>query len=541
MTLDIKDQNNSIWEWSNTSWDTISQEVKEQIHIITQNIPAFCKNIEPAKNYWDFERIRKEIDTFLVASFKHVLKDKTPDFVLGFQQSNISKYKTTHDLEKVDLMELLILKNKFYIEILKDIVLLWKLDVILTDEQQLDLINMIESWIFGFLDELYLEWYKQLYDEKNAGIISEKLAYGWVKDGKIVPLKDLLHRKIEIDDSKLYQIQDEHIRAYLFYFSRFLKSWVTDYNAWVNAEIHEVKSWQDRTKIFWIVAPMEDYMYPWVLVEPELMIFLRNLEKKVHFEDFYWLSEQFFNERFWMDHMTLDFVENLLQTWDSAFSGFIWKAFPNDIELSHKEWNCIILKDTNMKNVVTNAQKWMKALLWEDFEINFDVIYNELIKEVTYHEFGHSLFVKWHGTSLLEEAKATLFYYLQLYKENKEKWYTPDEIKKVVEFTLMDSIRNLERMNESSAKKYVILTKMNLMYLFESGLVSWENEVLKIDATDKAKFDMFLSALKDMLFTIQELYKLDDNSLKQAETKILEKIERHVGENIKKMVEKLEK
>lgn len=541
MTLDIKDQNNSIWEWSNTSWDTISQEVKEQIYIITQNIPAFCKNIEPAKNYWDFERIRKEIDTFLVASFKHVLKDKTPDFVLGFQQSNISKYKTTHDLEKVDLMELLILKNKFYIEILKDIVLLWKLDVILTDEQQLDLINIIESWIFGFLDELYLEWYKQLYDEKNAGIISEKLAYGWVKDGKIVPLKDLLHRKIEIDDSKLYQIQDEHIRAYLFYFSRFIKSWVTDYNAWVNAEIHEVKSWQDRTKIFWIVAPMEDYMYPWVLVEPELMIFLRNLEKKVHFEDFYWLSEQFFNERFWMDHMTLDFVENLLQTWDSAFSGFIWKAFPNDIELSRKEWNCIILKDTNMKNVVTNAQKWMKALLWEDFEINFDVIYNELIKEVTYHEFGHSLFVKWHGTSLLEEAKATLFYYLQLYKENQEKAYTPDEIKKVVEFTLMDSIRNLERINESSAKKYVILTKMNLMYLFESGLVSWENEVLKIDATDKAKFDMFLSALKDMLFTIQELYKLDDDSLKQAETKILEKIERHVGENIKKMIEKLEK
>ncbi len=44
-----------------------------------------------------------------------------------------------------------------------------------------------------------------------------------------------------------------------------------------------------------------------------------------------------------------------------------------------------------------------------------------------------------------------------------------------------------------------------------------------------------------MLFLIQELYTLDDISLQQEEIKILEKIERYVGENIQKMQEVLSK
>ena len=102
---------------------------------------------------------------------------------------------------------------------------------------------------------------------------------------------------------------------------------------------------------------MEDYIYPGLLIEPELIIFLRDLNKKVNFEDFYGLSEQYFGERYGMDHMTLDFVEALLQTGDATFCGFIGKAFPNDTELSKREGNCIILKDNTMKNVVKNARK----------------------------------------------------------------------------------------------------------------------------------------------------------------------------------------
>lgn len=513
----------------------ISETVKDQTQIITQNISTFSNSLTEAKNYWDFERIKKEINDFLMATFENILRDKTPDFVLWFEQWNISKYQTKHDLDKVDLIKLLILKNKFYTETLRNIVSLGKLDLILSLNEKEDLLNMIDSWVFSFLDEIYLEWYIQIYNSKNEWLKSDKLVYWWVKDWKIVALRDLSKEEIKIDDEKLAKIHDFHIREYLLLFSKFIKDWVTDYDTWIDAEIHEVRSWQNRNNIFWLVAPMEEYMYPELLVEPELMIFLRNLEKKVNFEDFYWLSEEFFGDKYWMDNMTLDFVETLIQTWDSAFWWFIWKAFPNDIELSRKEWNCIILKDTNMKNVVNNARKWLKALLWEDFVINFDRLYNELIKEVTYHEFWHNLFVKWHWFSQLEEAKATLFYYLQVYKENLLNEYSQDDITRVIEFTIMDSIRNLERMNESSAKKYVILTKVNLAHLFASELVYWEDGKMVINP-DKDKFYTFINWLKDMLYFIQNLYNLDDEKLKEEEVKVLEKIESHVWEHIEKMV-----
>lgn len=518
--------------------NNILEMTKEQTQIIIQNISAFAKNIEAIEKYGDLEKIKKEINTFLMQIFQNALKDKTPDFILWFEQSNISKYQTQKEIDKVDLIQLLILKNKFYTEIIRNIVSLWKLDAILKLEEKQDILCMIDSGIFSFLDDIYLEWYKEVYNQENQWITTQKLNYGWVKNGKIVALKDFIQTKIHIDDQKLAQIENPHLREYFLLFSKFIKEWITDYDTWIDAETHEVRSWQDRKTIFWFVAPMEDYMYPGVLVEPELLLFLRNLEKKVNFWDFYGLSEEFFQERFWMDHMTLDFVETLLQTGDSAFWWFIWKAFPNDMELSQREWNCIILKDTTMKDVIHNSQKGLKILLWDDFEMDFDSLYNELIKEVTYHEFWHSLFVKWHSTSLLEEAKATLFYYLRVYKENKETPYSQDNIKKVVEFTLMDSIRNIERMRDSSVKKYVILTKINVWYLFSSGLISWKNGVLEIDV-DNEKFDIFLSGLKDMLYMIQELYQMDEVSWKQVEIKILEKIERHIWEDIQKISEKL--
>jgi hypothetical protein len=45
----------------------------------------------------------------------------------------------------------------------------------------------------------------------------------------------------------------------------------------------------------------------------------------------------------------------------------------------------------------------------------------------------------------LEELKATLFYYLQVCLENKEKAYLQEDIEKIIKFSIMDSIRNLER------------------------------------------------------------------------------------------------
>ena len=55
---------------------------KEQTQIIIQNISAFAKNIEAIEKYGDLEKIKKEINTFLMQIFQNALKDKTPDFIL---------------------------------------------------------------------------------------------------------------------------------------------------------------------------------------------------------------------------------------------------------------------------------------------------------------------------------------------------------------------------------------------------------------------------------------------------------------------------
>lgn len=514
----------------------ISNITKDQTRTIIQNIAAFSLQIEAAKDYADFERVKKEINDFLMSIFKDSLDGKSDDFILWFDQSNISKYQTKHELEKVELIKLLVLKNRFYTETIRNIVSLWKLDTILKSEEREDLPNMIESWVFSFLDDIYVEWYTNVYNGENEWIKNDTLVYGWVKDGEIVALKSLIKKEIVIDDEKLSKIHNDNLRTYLLAFSSFIKEGISDYDSWVDAEISEVKSWQDRKSIFGLVAPMEDYIYPELLIEPELTIFLRNLDKKVDFEDFYGLSEEYFGERYGMDRMTLDFVETLLQTGDSSFSWFIGKAFPNDNELSKREGNCILLKDTKMKDTVKNARKWMKALLWDDFQMDEEKLYNELIKEVTYHEFGHSLFVKWHGSSLLEEAKATLFYYLRIFQEHKTNPYTESDIARVVEFTVMDSIRNLERINELSSKKYVILTKLNLSFLSSSGLIYWEGDKLRMD-TNREKFETFLSAMKDMLDYIRNLYTLDKETISDEESGFLASLETQVQENISKMIE----
>lgn len=519
----------------------ITDRVKEQALIVSQNLSTIAQNIDAAKNYADFARIKNDINNFLIDMFGNFLEGKDSTFKLGFEQGNISKFVTQTDMEKFPLMELLYLKNKFYNEILRQIVALGKLDVIITPEEKEDILNMIDSWVFSFLDAIYLERYKQIYNGENDGITSEKLAYGGVKWGKVVSLKELSKNEIVIDDEKLSKIHNDNIRNYLLKFSEFIKNGITDYQTWVDAEIYEVKSWQDRENLFGLVAPMEDYMYPGVLVEPELLIFFRNIEKKVLLEDYYGLSDKYFWDKYGMNHMTLDFVETLIQTGDAAYSSFIGKAFPNDNELSLKEGNCIILRDTRMRMTVTNAKAAMIWLLGSDFAFDEEKLYNEIIKEVTYHEFGHSLFVKWHGGSLLEEAKATLFYYLQVFDENQNKAYTSEDITKVIEFAVMDSIRNLERINETSSKKYVILTKIILSALFDLDILTWnENGLLVID-NDAGKFNLFLENMKDDLLWIQRIYTHTDEQREKEELFYLDTLDAMVEKDVEKMIEVIKK
>ncbi len=106
----------------------------------------------------------------------------------------------------------------------------------------------------------------------------------------------------------------------------------------------------------------------------------------------------------------------------------------------------------------------------------------------------------------------------------------------MVEFTVMDSIRNIERINDSSSKKYVILTKLNLSFMFSSGLLFWEGEELVINA-GKENFERFITSMKDILLYIKILYEMDETTRVTEETSFLERLELQTKKDISKMVE----
>jgi len=363
---------------------------------------------------------------------------------------------------------------------------------------------------------------------ENSLSPSEFPVYGGMKLWKRVGYNEF--SSITIDVSQFQYIHNSDLREYLQRISGFIADGNYAYADWVGAEFYESKIWQNQSSEIGFVAPMEDYVFPWVFIEPEIILFLKDTRNPVRYSDFYNLSEKFFNERYGMDYMTCTHVETVLEGWDASYSGFIGKAFPNDENLSKKEGNNIILRTSPMRKVVLNSHETMHRL-FPGKAIDFDVLFLELLREVTYHEFGHSLFVKWHPTSQLEEAKATLFYYLWVYDSHKQSPYSPKDKEKVVLFTIMDSIRNIERMTQPEFKKYLILTRSILMPLFESWLVKIGDWWLELDMRDEF-FDAFLSSLRTLLVDIQKLYTLDNKEIEERERVLLENIDKNSEEYI---------
>jgi hypothetical protein len=104
----------------------------------------------------------------------------------------------------------------------------------------------------------------------------------------------------------------------------------------------------------------------------------------------------------------------------------------------------------------------------------------------------------------------------------------------------MDSIRNLERISQEKSYKYLVLTKLNLFYLFESKLVYFNDDKLIID-TDSEKFDYFLNQMKKNLIDIKTLYKLDTKELLEREKDILGELDKQIMPTINKMIEIIKK
>ncbi len=62
--------------------DNITSTIKDQTNLLMQSIAAFSEKMEVARSYSDFERIKREINEFLMHMFADVLKGKSADFIL---------------------------------------------------------------------------------------------------------------------------------------------------------------------------------------------------------------------------------------------------------------------------------------------------------------------------------------------------------------------------------------------------------------------------------------------------------------------------
>ena len=213
------------------------------------------------------------------------------------------------------------------------------------------------------------------------------------------------------------------------------------------------------------------------------------------------------------------------------------KNFPNDKPLKNKYGTHVLYKKSRFDFTYENAIPHLKKLLWNINDFEKEDIRLSTNDMVEYHEYGHNLFIPNHST-LLEETKPSLFYNLKLFDENEEDPLTPEKIKSELHFILVDTIRYIERREETQCYKYLVYTKLVLSHLFSSGLIFWDGGVLSISPTQKT-YQKYLISMKNELYRIEEIYQNDidgDNSLtKNQVDEYIQKLDKKIDGNFRKM------
>lgn len=520
----------------------------------------FVWNTEILEEYDDFLDLKKEINNFILGLFKEKIEWKSDDFSRAFSFWNISLYSLDKEWntkeEYNELFRLLIEKNKFYLDIFSKLLNWWKLNNILEKDEINDSYHVIESGILQYFDEMYYNWYQNAIDEvnqeKDDNNELELKTNDWnpiywgLKNQKFVPYNKFVNKtELEVKSHLFDYIKNSELKQYFSSVNSFIESWVINYQSWVWIDDLAISTWQNKEGNLWLITPIENYIHKG-LVEPELILFLKNSLQNNKFDpkNVISLAEEFYGKNYWMDKVTLDIVETFLEWWQSTVSGFIWKNSPNDPEQSKKLWSFILLKDSDVLDSIGHALPLFEKLLENEWLLNSNDTYNEIMKHLVYHEFGHNLFIKWFKDSLREEAKASLYYYLQLFKENNNEEYSEEKIQIVVESALIMWLRDLTRLSNPSAQKHVLRGKLILNNLFFSELIEFNWDKLEINPT-KENFKCFLENNKQKLEIIKNNYYLtfDKNTQDNKECFIfdldedfIKKLEKSVWLNIDKML-----
>ena len=543
------------WYWEdfnnpvNVESFALSKDISMNIHNIS-NFDNFVNNINTLEKYNDFIKLKDKINNFILKIFDSKLEWKNSDFKKAFKFWNISLYSLDNERnsknEYNELFKLLIEKNKFYLDIFSKILNSWKLNNILTEEEISDSNNIIKSWVLQEFDKIYFNWYQssieeqhQQKDEKWKQLIKTKdwnPIYWWLKNWSFVWYKEFnWENSLKINTDFLKNIKNPNLKWYLNSITTFIENWIKEYYAWVWIDELSLNTWHNRKSNLWLVTPIENYIQS-ALVEPELILFIKNLEQNNRFnlKEISDLSEKYFGKTYWMENVTLDVVDTFLEWGQSIVSGFIWKQFPNDEEQSKRLWNSILLKASDVTNSINHASEWFEKLLWYKMP-DKNKIYDEVMKHLVYHEFWHVLYIKWNKKSLREEAKASLYYYLKLYDENNINWYDSEKIKLIIESALTMWLRDITRLSNPSAQKHVLRWKMILRNLLKSWLIKFNWDILEI-IPDENNFKNFLDFNKADLENIKSNYLDNKKNKENSDEVVIKNVEDETSKTIEKML-----
>ena len=483
--------------------------------------------------------LNNEINTVITKIMidKYSLSDKPEKFIDAFRTSSVSKF-TWEETEKDQIMNLIEEKKSIYHKLLIETIKRGNFNFPKKDLE--DLVNLINSGIFEWKDKLYRD-YRKAIKEDNSLDFWEELYY-WVPENK----KPWSYQKSILNSSinwiSLSKLNDIFLRKYLINMISLWLDWNNNYKDWIEAEKWEVSSWLwDDNLVF--IAPMENYVHK-NFVDPEFIVLLREKTntKPTAFGD---LSKKYFKDDFTMWKVNVFFAEPILKWWNASFWKFLWKSFPNDMELRENFGNFIIIVKWQFYNTFDDYYKMVAKV----FNIDVNLLLsekNEIVEwateETTYHEYGHSLF--WVKNTNLEEMKASLFYWLSLY----EKYITLNqeidikEIKRIMHTFTLDFTRYISRLEEPKSRKYVYTSQALLHHMLQNNLIILDNENnclnLNIDNPWETviNFKNLLKELSDLLDNINKIYQSND---KEEEKRIADFYDKRTFSLIEKLYENI--
>lgn len=466
---------------------------------------------EDFSEYVDFS---KKINEIIVDFFeaKWTFKDKHTSFKRAFSQGNQNIFMGTKD-EKQELLEWMFEKNILYRLTLFICTLRGKLDMLLTVQDKNTLLRVLESEICTVFDSIYLGFKKSIPSEAILETFPKPDALNkpcWVfdADGKIVPYNTVVNiGEYHALTTQLSCISDTNFRDTLLWIYSLIQGGVTAYASWVENEWKwELQSWENPNSNIALLLPMEHYEADDRAIDPELSIMLKK-KNELWQKNAVALSQKYFWTSYGVETTKFYYSEALMNSWDVGFAAPLGKNFPNDYALKDQYGTYIFYSPSGFYHVYGNALPYLQKLLGEYHSPEIEKVKVYLDAHVEYHEYGHNLFLANHWTNL-EEAKPSLFHDLKLYDENMQKPLTSDEIRPIIDYMLVDMMRDIERHKNKQFHKYVTYTRIVVKNLFASGVLSWEGDRLVINSAPE-KYSQHLQLMKQALDDVQKLYALD--------------------------------